>query len=282
MKRVSGGYTILEVMIFLVVSLTLLAAAIKLVSGKQSEVTFDQSVRDIQSKLNDWINDVSTGFPGGDVNQLNCTAAPNSRPVINNTGPNVEPDCIFLGKAIQFTTKDASPTQDGLLYVYSVFGNRLHDGVLPANLSEASPAPAVGRAGTGNADLTESFSLGSAYVKTVCAIPVGSNICTSSHLIGFFSTFNTENTTTENGSEDINAFQFRFNGGDFTPRGDALVNCLELRGGCGLPLGLPPEQWPEKFGSFKICLSDDKHSAQITIQSVNGVGASTKLDYITC
>src|SRR5579862_8084966 len=100
MQRVSDGYTIIEVIIFLTVSAIIFAAAANLISGHQAEVEFDQTVRDTQTKVEDWINDVSTGFTGGDPNQLNCTTSGvTGRPVISTAVSAKVPDCIFEGKA---------------------------------------------------------------------------------------------------------------------------------------------------------------------------------------
>ncbi|HVS79132.1 MAG TPA: prepilin-type N-terminal cleavage/methylation domain-containing protein [Candidatus Saccharimonadales bacterium] len=293
----SRGYTILEVMIFLAVSAALLGAAINLVTGRQRQVTFDQSVRDTQSKLQDWINDVATGFTGGDPSQQHCTLGSGSRPVVDNGAPSATatPDCVFLGKAIQFTDTTQSANQSGTLYAYSVFGSRLAaNGDLATNLADSNPIAATGQESSGNADLTESFSLAPAQVTSVVSsaiIPTTPNpkqsAYTDSHLIGFFNSFNTEQSSTENGSEDVNAYQFDFDGSSFTPGdqsgGAALRECLQLTSGaCKTPNAYDNTMWPERLQSLKVCLSDGKYSALITITSNNGLGASVNFDYESC
>lgn len=99
-----GGYTILEVMIFLAVSAALAISALRLVGGQQAKTEFAQAVRDLDLRLQDVINDVSTGFYINN-NNFACTDSP-SGPVIaelanaNNQGQNS--GCIVLGQAMEF------------------------------------------------------------------------------------------------------------------------------------------------------------------------------------
>jgi pilin/secretion family protein with methylation motif len=284
MQRVSSGYTIIEVMIFLAISAALMGAALNLVSGRQSETEFNQKMRDTQSKIQDWLNDVSTGFTGGDPSQLNCSDKGNGgRPYVVSGTPSADPECVFLGKAIQFTDSNNKKTvasQDETLYIYSVFGLRLSPatGTLPASMDEANPTAAVGKNGGGSnpADLTETFSLAPAHITSVCSIPQGSNSCSKSHLLGFMNSFNTEQNTSQNGSEDLSVFQYDFNGDDGPADqtgSNGVLKCLQVQGSCKNPSALK---------SFMMCLSDGKRTAEITITSSGGVGASTKLDYVAC
>lgn len=281
----SGGYTIVEVIIFLVISTALLFSAMGLISGKQSQVQFNQSMRNIQTKMESWIGDVSNGFTGGDPNQLSCTLD-GGRPYIKNGGPNPSssPDCIFIGKAVQFNTNAST------LYTYSVFGSRLDNANQPvSNMVDANPRAATAQNNSGTVDLTEQFSTAPAQIKSVTSKPVSSSgpNYTSSHMIGFFLSFNTEQTTIENGSENVNVYQYQFSGSDPTPAdqpGSTSGPCLELLGNCKIPdyLASTPNQWPEKLQSLQVCFTDGRQTALLTISSVDGLGASVKLDYKAC
>jgi hypothetical protein len=257
MQRVSKGYTIVEVMIFLAISSVLFAATIGLISGKQAETQFNQKMRDTRSKIQDWLNDVSTGFTGGNPDTQNCVIS-GGRPQVNNGMPpaGYTPSCIFLGKAIEFPVPGPNADQ---LQTYSVFGCRLttcnSSGVLPTNLSQATPTPQTA--------LTETYSLEPATVKKVTA----STAPTNSLLIGFFSSFNTENTAQQNGNNDLDIDHFNFNGVG------SAINCLELlpASGCNPPTALT---------NYTICLSDGRRTAEIIISSQAGAGVQTNLRYV--
>jgi len=295
MRRVSKGFTIIEVMIFFTVSALLFASAWSLIAGRQEQVMFDQKVRDTQSKLQQWISDVSTGITHGSPSQQYCVIHDNSPyivdPIADPSNPpkpaDYSPECIFLGKAIQFTDNNSS--QASTLYVYSVFGCRLedcHDNKnLAQNMHEANPEPAIGGHDDSDtfADLTETFDLSPAYITSVSGIDqLGSN--STSHMIGFMNSFNTDqNFDTANGSEDLSVYLYSLN--DNYPPADPDDNndvkkCLEGKNPC--ELNDPDKLNPPKLKSYKFSLSDGKYCAQITISSASGIGASTQLDYITC
>lgn len=282
MQRVSSGYTILEVLIFLAISVAFLGSVMNLIRGRQAEVDFDQKMRDTQSKIQSWINESTAGFTGSNPAAQSCIIT-GGRPQLQNVPPSATyaPNCVYLGKAIQFTDI-SNGGQPDKIFAYSVFGVRLNGGELPSNLKDSSPEPAVQ---SGATDLTQALDLSPAEVKTVVSNAVGSAY-TTSHLVGFFNSLNTEANTTDNGQTDINAYQFRFNGTPPTPAdlpgGNSLINCMELTGGTCFPPSTDKTNWPEKLNSLKVCLTDGRRTAQITINSSAGVGATVKLDFVNC
>jgi len=154
-----GGYTIIETMIFLVITLVLFGSAMSIMGGRQSSVQFTQSVRDSQSKLTDIINQVSTGYYLND-GSFTCNVTGNSAPVFDTSTPSPQgtsTSCIFLGKAIKFS---GSTTADKY-NVFSIAARR----VTPTNkevgsLLEAMPTPiAPLSSGDGRPDMTEDLSL---------------------------------------------------------------------------------------------------------------------------
>ncbi|OGL30763.1 hypothetical protein A3F37_04050 [Candidatus Saccharibacteria bacterium RIFCSPHIGHO2_12_FULL_41_12] len=91
--KLSGGtrgYTIVEVMIFLVVSAGLLVSVLGVISGQQQKTRFQTGVRDFESQLQDTINDVETGY------------YPNTAGNAGEGGDLKAGDKIFIGKGIQF------------------------------------------------------------------------------------------------------------------------------------------------------------------------------------
>lgn len=285
MRRVSSGYTIIEVMIFLAISLVIAASSWSLIAGKQAETDFNQKMRDTQSKLQDWINDVSTGFTGGDPSQQNCTIS-GLRPSIAGGGPSSTPVCVFLGKAIQFTDPSYSTSQDEEIYAYSVFGCRAvgcpstpgSNDTFPTSMLASNPKAADG---ISSLDLTETFNLAPAHVSWVCSAGACSSQPTpqtsQSHIIGFFNSLLTQDPTSSNGAEDLNAYQFTFNG-QYSKDSSQVDDCLKLIGSCTIaPLNNPPA-----LTNYVVCLTDGKRTAEITITSNNGVGVSTNLKYVSC
>lgn len=105
MKRPQSGYTIIEVMIFLLVSAALLGSVITLISGRTERTRFTQSVENMERRLQDLLNDVSTGYYPTTGN-FACEAG--SAGIVFTPNRQVEQgsnrDCIFLGKALSFSS----------------------------------------------------------------------------------------------------------------------------------------------------------------------------------
>jgi hypothetical protein len=295
MLKVFGGYTILEVMIFLVISTALIASATVAVGGSSGHTQFNQGMRDVNSKIQDWIGNVINGFPGDNQQSYNCTAPGNSRPTINLGSGSTTPDCIFIGKAIQFTDSSSAPTPDqpSKIYAYSVFGTRtFKDGggntTLSDNLYDSNPIAATGQFSSGQ-DLTEVFTM-TGGLKILSINSTSSLGSAHSHLIGFFSSFNTEQNTTQNGAESLNAFAFPIDSNEVPANsngGSTIAHCLELASNsatCKLPVAGDPNLWPPSLQSVQICFGNDNNNdtAVLTISSNNGLGAQTAVDYKVC
>jgi type II secretory pathway pseudopilin PulG len=61
MKR-SGGFTIIETMLYLAVSTALMVSTILIISNQQKGTEFHQAVKDLENQFQDQFNDVSTGY----------------------------------------------------------------------------------------------------------------------------------------------------------------------------------------------------------------------------
>lgn len=258
----------------------------KLIDGKQTQTDFGQKIRDTQSQLQSWIDNVSAGFTGANPANSQCALSSTGRPVVLSGAPPATgyvPNCVYLGNAIQFTDK-ANGNNDSTIYAYSVFGTRLSGGLLPTDMKSSNPEPAVGTGGGQQAilgkppmDLTQSFSLTPLFVKSVTS-SAASTAYTSSHLVGFFNSINTENSASDNGQNDLNAYQYNFPGGNSAgdQGGATVVQCLEMLttsqcGGSNYPLN-----------HLYVCLTDGKSFAEIQIISGNGIGADVTIKYINC
>lgn len=106
------GYTIIEVMIFLAVSAGLLMSVMSAISGQQQKTQFTTGVRDFETRLQDIVNDVETGYypnnestqcaDNNDPDKVEVGPAPGGKPQGTNK------DCIYLGKALGFSVPSGS------------------------------------------------------------------------------------------------------------------------------------------------------------------------------
>ena len=132
------GFTVVEVTIVLTVTSVLLISALLLFSGKQQDVQFNQAINDIQSQVNQVINNVQTGYYSKTTSSdFSCTATI-SGPNIDTSGTSEQGTnrgCIFIGRAIHFT--DTPSTK-----VYNLVGLRNKWGSADnvTNLLDAQPS----------------------------------------------------------------------------------------------------------------------------------------------
>ena len=198
------GYTIVEVMIFLAVSGFMFIIAAAFVSGKQSIAEFRQGMNEINTQVQQAINDVGNGFyPSGAGFACSANA---SGLTINGGGGSVQganQGCVFLGKVIQFGLGG-----DGTRYaVYTVAGSQFANGAAsgnpPASFAEALPT-AVDDSNGGavtNINLTQTSTL-QWGLKATKMTDNGANVSA----IGFMSSFAGQAAgSLASGSQAINA-----------------------------------------------------------------------------
>lgn len=141
MKRSSGagGFTIVETLIVLAVTGSLLTMAMFLIGGRQNKAQFEQGVRSFQMELQQVINDVGNGFYSSNED-INCDRNPSGGVRIiagtNKRGTNEE--CLFLGKAIQFAVSPAADPEKYSIYTIAGLRNGVSGNTL--NLTQAAPS----------------------------------------------------------------------------------------------------------------------------------------------
>ena len=291
MRGLLGGYSIIEVLIFLGVTGALFAASVAMLSGRDANTQFSQAMQDVELKMQDWINDVTNGFPGGEEIKYECalTGAAN-RPKIDTVSgsKSTTPNCVFLGKVIQLTASpDGANTNSEKAFIYSVFGRRLKasDKTLVGNMADAAPVAAAAASGSGNADLTETYEFSSGVrVKSIAsASPVGSNpVPDGSRLVGFFLSLNTEVSSTANGNSSLQSFVYPVNGNE-APKSDTILECIKMTLATGPTCTFPVQ--PPGLRSWDICFvspRNDKATAMLTVNSSDGWGATTNLEFKDC
>lgn len=320
MSRLSEGFTVVEVTIFLGLSGVLIASSLTFISGRDGHTRFSQGMRDAQSKFEDWFNDIPTGFSNG-AGSAHCQSTGSGSKVQIDTGPanpanpnEVRGDCIYLGKAIQITDSDTTNwpgggrvnDQETLIYAYSVFGTRTYtpsgeDERPVANLVEAQPFAAINTGNcascSGSADLTEVYKIGGAAkllkVMKSSGIPADNN----SHLAGFYLSFNRLQAT-GTGSASITAYQYRLSGNRAPANSSTAGPLYKQTDSCiSMDYGMAPDcssgpvvaitspdKWPEPLTDWEMCFGNDYNSdtAVLTISAVSGTNVSTKLEFKEC
>lgn len=184
-----GGYTIIEVLMFLAVSGGMFFTAMTLVSGQQGKAQFQTAVRDFESRINDIANNVSTGYYVRN-NDFRCTTNASGMPQIDNTavGLGENGQCIYIGTVLKFGDPTAGDKE-----VYSILtmaGARTNSGINVANLAQSNPQTVFLGGGTPVAD--QPLSQQRIPFATVECIRVNGGGCstTTGAALGFFTTFN--------------------------------------------------------------------------------------------
>lgn len=110
-SRDSRAFTIIEVLIVLAVTGALFVSAAIMIAGRRQQTEFNQAIRQVQSQIQQVINDVATGYYP-DRGNFQCTAGP-SGPVLTagTAEQGTNSGCIFMGKAMQFDIAGTSPEQ---------------------------------------------------------------------------------------------------------------------------------------------------------------------------
>lgn len=152
MKRRLGasGYTVLEVMIVLAVSGTLMVSALALISGQRQKTEFQQALKDVEGQINDVINDVSTGYYSNTGNFTCVKDVGSGRPRLQSSASDTQGsnnDCIFIGRVMQFAENGSSGEKYN---IFNVVGLRqaLNGGTLTNSQTIAQTVPTAMAPGT--------------------------------------------------------------------------------------------------------------------------------------
>ncbi len=149
-----GGFTVIEVVIVLGISAGLFVTAAVMIAGRQSQAAFDQSARQIQSQIQQALNEVAAGFYPN-RSDFQCTAS-GGGPILSAgaSSQGTNSGCIFLGKALQF---GVGSVDSDLFTTYTISGlqNGGSGGAESSTLDEAKPtivAASTAHSGAGYPD----------------------------------------------------------------------------------------------------------------------------------
>ncbi len=134
----SMGYTIVETMIFLIISGVLLATSLLFFKGRQQRTQFTQGVREIEANVKTIMGEVTSGYYPNNGTSFSCAALGSDTipvltfPGITEQGKNES--CIFIGKVLNF---DATEKYSS----FTVLGRRkaYPSGQIVSTLDEANP-----------------------------------------------------------------------------------------------------------------------------------------------
>jgi prepilin-type N-terminal cleavage/methylation domain-containing protein len=102
------GFTLVETLVVVAITGVLFTAIVITLSGRQSRTEFTQSVQEIQSQIQQVVNDSAVGYYPNTQN-FTCTASVTG-PTFSTfatTSQGANAGCVFLGKAIQFGVSGA-------------------------------------------------------------------------------------------------------------------------------------------------------------------------------
>lgn len=207
------GYTIIETMMFLIITGFLLVTAITIFNGRIGRTKFTQSVREFDIQIREVLNDVASGLYLSDEKFAcfnNSFNGPRLLAVNKEQGTNT--DCLFLGKVMQLGVQhagicpDATGTECNDIAVYTVVGLRTTAaGSQVSSLAEAKPilitkvTPTDTNSNPNNIDFKKTFTLATGlHVTKVINLSDGSTV----GAIGFVSTL-----ASYNGSDLVSGSQ---------------------------------------------------------------------------
>lgn len=104
-NKTTHGFTIVETMVVLAVTGMLFFSVMAVMSGRQNQAQFRQSINAVKTEIEQTINQVQTGhYPS--TENFNCTASASGGVEITSTEDGAKQgenkDCVFFGRAIQF------------------------------------------------------------------------------------------------------------------------------------------------------------------------------------
>ena len=143
-RKTAGGFTIVETLIVLAISSTMLVAVVALISGRQARTEFQTGINGLQQQVQQIVNETATGYSTASGN-FSCTAAINRYPDLSSTASSqgTNGSCVFIGKAIQFGsgTHSSSGGHNTSFTIYPLAANRLQAGKEVTTIIQAAPTP---------------------------------------------------------------------------------------------------------------------------------------------
>jgi type II secretory pathway pseudopilin PulG len=267
-KKPGKGYTIIEVMLVLAVSTSLLFSAIVVFRGQQNATAFTQAVQDLNSKLINYADQVKAGtFP--ESTDYNCDG---SGPTIQVSATGGElggrQGCVFMGRAIQFQ-KDKET-----MYVYTVLGKMIQpDGSPVTDITQAAPEPAIRTDGSCDQTQPTCWVMSDTYTLNGGTKITKSWVDTQPstddwYMGGIYTNLDPGGSITANTQLNLRGYHLDKAAASYGFSSGGVKDCIEESAGC----------LPRQVSKWYICVSsaDGSHTFLLTVRSTTN-GLATEL-----
>ena len=273
MRWAHDGYTIVEVMVFLMISAVIFFGAAFTFQGQEGRSRFEQGMHDIASEIQKDVNEISTSLiPGSD--QYACTVSSSSgRPTLSlgGSGAGTNQGCIFLGRAIQVV-----PGQ-GKVFIYAVLGRQYTAAGEPVvSLASAMPEPAF----DSGADLTDEYDAAWGKVLSSKITDYSSSSVTDSTLVGFYNSLRDGyQNSAATGGQSITAKGYNFNSTSLdSARSSSVRSCIEEQSANGVNCTSTPT-----ISKWAVCFtSNGSNQTALLTASSTPAGVTTDIDFSSC
>ncbi|TAH34191.1 hypothetical protein EYC59_03490 [Candidatus Saccharibacteria bacterium] len=170
----ADGFTIVETLIVLLVSVALFSSAALLINGKQSRTAFQTGTNNLQQRFQQLINQMVSGYyPGGD--KFTCTGNPTGAATGPLTITNAATEqgsngsCMFVGTVAVFNGPGQTGDNADKYTLFALAGNRVGTGGVLATTYRESWPTAIAKGNTYNSSFNgtgaaESTEAGLTYV----------------------------------------------------------------------------------------------------------------------
>ena len=269
----AAGFTIVETLLVLAISSALFVAIVVTMGGRQHSTEFLQATQNLQSKIQQTLNEVAAGYY---PNSNNFKCSDGGASTLNfNGGASTEQgkneDCIFLGKIIQFKVSGGSSSDDRF-NIYSIAGLRT-----AVDLASAKPTVIMCQSGPARCDATERHTV--PYGLSVKSMKIG-GAGPSIGSVGFISSLGSFSNSGayQSGAQKVDLVAVPNSAiGDDETSGVAKINS-QLKNA-----ELPGSLYVNPANGVQICLQSGgtNQTALITIGS-NGHDLAVKLEVTTC
>jgi type II secretory pathway pseudopilin PulG len=276
MGRTSGGYTIVEVMVVLAITVALFASALVLLSGQEGETQSTQTMQDISSKIQSYVSQINAGsYPGTQSYYCNVLDVSGQPTPTLYSGSGSSDGCIYLGRAIEVKALT------GTIYSYIILGTRdtyntgADTGQLATGVDQANPTPAM--------DSNQKLVLVDSYTLEGGATVVSSNVTATTNpnnneydLVGIYN--QPDNSINSGGGNTVlsmRAYPYVASQWLF-PQSSQLTSCLEELNANTLDCTVSPTDNVPAISQWSLCIDTGGHDEALDVNASTG-GVSTTL-----